>query len=102
MPAPATILGFWEGDSCRDGTVLWTGLVGRDDGACSDGSPMFLLGGGCPPPYLLSMAMPSGGIASGFCLVLATVGLGGVSTQVIWRLRSPGSLPLSDFSKMPR
>lgn len=39
MPAPATILGFWEGDSCRDGTVLSTGLVRREDGACTDGSP---------------------------------------------------------------
>lgn len=33
-----------------------------------------------------------GGVASGFCFVLAAVGLGTVSTQVIWRLRSPGSL----------
>lgn len=44
MPVPATILGFWEGSSCRDGTVPWTGLVGREDGACTDGSPMLLLG----------------------------------------------------------
>lgn len=49
---PATVLGFWEGDSCRDGTALWIGLAGREDRPCTDGSPMSPLGA-CRffPPY---------------------------------------------------
>lgn len=38
--------------------MLWTGLVGREDGACTDGSPKFLAGGVVCPPYLLSVAIP--------------------------------------------
>lgn len=49
MPVPATILGFWEGDSCRDGTVLSTGLVRREDGACTDGSPKWCWGPSLSP-----------------------------------------------------
>lgn len=54
VPAPATVLGFWEGDSCRDGTVLWIGLAGREDRPCTDGSPMSPLGA-CRSSPLISM-----------------------------------------------
>lgn len=90
------------GDSRRDGTVLWTGLVSaRTEHAqtavrYSDGGRWLFPLSSRYGPCLF------GGVASGFCFVLAAVGLGAVSTQVIWRLRSPGSLALSHFSKMPR
>lgn len=55
MPVPATILGFWEGNSRRDGTVLWIELAGLDVGARTGGSPMFCLGRVSFPPYLSCM-----------------------------------------------
>jgi hypothetical protein len=99
---PATVLGFWRGTTAEMGRCCGLGWLQREKRSTRSTAQTAVRcsAGVAPAPLIfLCTAMPSGGVGSGFCLVLAIVGLGGVSTQVIWRLQSPGSLPLSYFSK---